>query len=59
MSVPILSWNIWGGMFLPVVTGFLNHAKADIIALQEVEEQGEDAYNQSIRPYERIDKNSS
>ena len=41
MSVPILSWNIWGGMFLPVVTGFLNHAKADIIALQEVEEQGE------------------
>lgn len=42
MAVPILSWNIWGGIFLSVVTGFLKHAKADIIALQEVEEQAED-----------------
>ena len=48
-----------GRLILPVITGYLRHAKADIIALQEVEEQGEDAYNQSIRPYERIDKNSS
>ncbi len=59
MTMRLLSWNVWGGLFLPVITGYLRHAKADIIALQEVEEQGEDAYNQSIRPYERIDKNSS
>lgn len=42
MTMRLLSWNIWGGLFLPVITGYLLHAKADIVALQEVEEQGED-----------------
>ncbi len=42
MSIKLISWNIWGGLFLPVVTGYLSHAKADIIALQEVEEQGDE-----------------
>ncbi len=39
MHIRLLSWNIWGGQFLPEVTGFLGHAHADIIALQESQEQ--------------------
>ncbi|MCL4200030.1 endonuclease/exonuclease/phosphatase family protein [Patescibacteria group bacterium] len=39
MTVKLLSWNIWGGKFLPGVTDFLTASNADIIALQEVEEQ--------------------
>lgn len=39
-QVKLLSWNIWGGVYLPEVTRYLIDAKADIIALQEAEESG-------------------
>lgn len=38
-SMKLLSWNIWGGKYLPRVMDFLAVSGADIIALQEVEEQ--------------------
>lgn len=41
MDIKLLSWNIWGGIFLPNITEFLRSADADIIALQEVEESDE------------------
>lgn len=43
-----MSWNIWGGVFLPEVTQFLKSANADIIALQEVEETDEFVHTASI-----------
>lgn len=43
MAHKFISWNIWGGKFLPEVIDFLDASDADIIALQEVEEQGEHA----------------
>lgn len=36
MQIKLLSWNIWGGKYLPEVIEFLRSADADIIALQEV-----------------------
>ncbi|MBU6447497.1 endonuclease/exonuclease/phosphatase family protein [Patescibacteria group bacterium] len=36
MQLKLLSWNIWGGKYLPEVIDFLRSADADIIALQEV-----------------------
>lgn len=36
MSLKILSWNIWGGQYLPEIMNFLRAANADIIGLQEV-----------------------
>ena len=41
MKVPLLkllSWNIWGGKYLPEVMDFLGKENADIVALQEVSE---------------------
>ena len=37
----LLSWNIWGGKYLPGVIDFLASVGADIVALQEVEEQAD------------------
>lgn len=48
MDIKLLSWNIWGGIFLPEVTEFLKSANADIIALQEVEETDEFVNTASI-----------
>lgn len=39
MTVKLLSWNIWGGKYLPKIVDFLASSEADVIALQEVEEQ--------------------
>lgn len=37
-QVKLLSWNIWGGKYLPEVYKFLIKTDADIVALQEAEE---------------------
>src|SRR3989344_7052569 len=36
MRLKVLSWNIWGGRYLPQVIDFLKESNADIIGLQEV-----------------------
>lgn len=36
MTIKILSWNIWGGQFLPEIKTFLKNEHPDIICLQEV-----------------------
>lgn len=45
MNVKLLSWNIWGGQYLPEIVDFLKKEKADIIALQEVIEDLNGANN--------------
>lgn len=39
-QVKLISWNIWGGVFLPEIIRYLIDAKAGIVALQEAEESG-------------------
>jgi endonuclease/exonuclease/phosphatase family metal-dependent hydrolase len=39
MKVTLMSWNIWGGIMLPGLAEYLSHSPADIIALQEVQEE--------------------
>ncbi len=40
MKITLMSWNIWGGIMLPGVSDYLEKADADVIALQEVQEDG-------------------
>ncbi len=37
--ISVLSWNIWGGKYLPEVISFLEKSNADIVALQEVRQK--------------------
>lgn len=39
MKITLMSWNIWGGIMLPGVAEYLSQSHADIIALQEVQEE--------------------
>lgn len=39
--VKLLSWNIWGGIFLPEIIRYLKYTNADIVGLQEAEEAGD------------------
>ena len=41
MDIKLVSWNIWRGKLLPEIIDFLSSSRADIIALQEVEESDE------------------
>lgn len=48
MDIKLVSWNIWGGIYMPAVTEFLKVSQADVIALQEVEESDEYVNSASI-----------
>lgn len=39
MKVKLLSWNIWGGIMFPKILTYLAETNADIVALQEVQEE--------------------
>ncbi len=45
MQLKVLSWNIWGGQYLPQVIDFLKESNADIIGLQEVSQDPGGANN--------------
>src|SRR3989338_1956876 len=45
MQLKVLSWNIWGGQYLPQVVDFLKESNADIIGLQEVSQDPGGANN--------------
>lgn len=36
MRIKVLSWNIWGGQYLPEILDFIEREKPDVIGLQEV-----------------------
>lgn len=52
MKLKILSWNIWGGRHIDGVLDLLKTADADIIALQEVIQEGDT--NTALRIAERL-----
>jgi endonuclease/exonuclease/phosphatase family metal-dependent hydrolase len=45
MQIKVVSWNIWGGRYLPTIIEFLKKSDTDVIGLQEVFQESDGKKN--------------